>query len=553
MRHDDCRTAVLKGELTSAVRAHLEDCAGCARLADALARIQADLREVPPTSPRLAERVLERTAPAVEPEPLVARARVLRSLGKRRASRRLLLGMAAALIVAVVSVAVLLGQGLRSDRAVAMTPFTVDCGNGSAGGQQAGRRGGRSLKGQRVLVAGVWSGAERARFAKVLERFEQSTGAKVTFAYETRDIAKTIKARLDLGCPPDVGLLPQPGLLADLARSGKLEPIGGIAGKEVGANYGPSWRELGTVDGRLYGVWFKAANKSTFWYNRGLFRRAGVNGTPHSWQELGQIAARLRARGVVPFSLAGADGWTLTDWFENVYVRSAGLKRYSELAEHKIPWTHPSVKRALSKLAEIFATPEWLAGGTRGALATTFEESVRQVFAERSRAAMLYEGGFVASEIASLRAGANHAGYFHFPPIGRGSSPVVVGGDVAVLFEKSAHNEAARALIRFLATPEAAEPWARSGGFISPNRRLDPSVYPDPTSRPLAKELVERPVRFDLSDVQPPAFGATAGQGMWELLRDYLKDPRSADAIARKLEHAASNAWQCERALHGQC
>jgi len=28
-------------------------------------------------------------------------------------------------------------------------------------------------------------------------------------------------------------------------------------------------------------------------------------------------------------------------------------------------------------------------------------------------------------------------------------------------------------------------------------------------------------VRFDFSDLQPPAFGATAGQGMWELLRDY--------------------------------
>lgn len=84
MRHDDCRSAVLKGELTSAVCAHLEECAACARLADAMARMQADLREVPPTSPRLAERVLERTAPAVEPEPLVARPRVLRSLRKRR-------------------------------------------------------------------------------------------------------------------------------------------------------------------------------------------------------------------------------------------------------------------------------------------------------------------------------------------------------------------------------------------------------------------------------------------------------------------------------------
>ncbi len=31
--------------------------------------------------------------------------------------------------------------------------------------------------------------------------------------------------------------------------------------------------------------------------------------------------------------------------------------------------------------------------------------------------------------------------------------------------------------------------------------------------------------RFDLSDLQPAAFGGTVGQGEWKILQDFLKNP----------------------------
>ena len=46
----------------------------------------------------------------------------------------------------------------------------------------------------------------------------------------------------------------------------------------------------------------------------------------------------------VPVSIGGGDGWTLTDWFENVYIRTAGLAMYDKLTHHQIPWTDPSVR-----------------------------------------------------------------------------------------------------------------------------------------------------------------------------------------------------------------
>ena len=40
--------------------------------------------------------------------------------------------------------------------------------------------------------------------------------------------------------------------------------------------YTPSWITLGTSSGKLYGMVFKGANKSTIWYSVSAFKNAGV-------------------------------------------------------------------------------------------------------------------------------------------------------------------------------------------------------------------------------------------------------------------------------------
>ena len=104
---------------------------------------------------------------------------------------------------------------------------------------------------------------------------------------------------------------------------------------------------------------------------------------------------------------------------------------------------------------------------------------------------------------------------------------------------------AARALLRYFATPEAAAIWARQGGLSSPNKRVSPSVYRDPLTRKTATQLARaKIVRFDLSDLQPSAFGATTGQGLWKLFQDFVKNPDNVDGIARQMEAAAARAYR---------
>jgi len=435
-------------------------------------------------------------------------------------------------------------SGFRPVRAVAVLAVVLAClavAACSAGRPASSGFSGPGLRGQQLEVAAVWSGVEQQHFELVLRAFTRQTGVSVTYAAAGYSVPAFLDARLARGRPPDVAFLPQPGLLRRYAAEHRLVPLNDIAGSIVASNYTPAWRQLGSVGGTLYGVWFKAANKSLIWYNEGVFERAGM-APPAGVDGLVSLAHRLSRSGVPAFSVGGQDGWTLADWFSNLYLRLAGPVRYDLLAAHKIPWTDPSVIATLRLLARVLE-PHVIAGGPRGALATSYEVSVQQAFATPPAAAMVFEGDFVAGIISGVTPAVLgvDADVFPFPAIGQPGPMVVAGGDAAVLMRRSAAGEA---LIRYLASPQAAAIWAARGGFVSPDINLGLSVYPDAISRSIAASLLQvgDNFRFSLSDLTPSGFGGTEGRGMRKILQQFLLT-RDAAAAAAQLEQAARQAY----------
>ncbi|MDS1268966.1 extracellular solute-binding protein [Lipingzhangella sp. LS1_29] len=394
--------------------------------------------------------------------------------------------------------------------------------------------------GSELLVAAVWTGAEQENFEEVLALFEEESGHRVTYDDTGEDTAAYLGPRLEAGEAPDVAMLPQPGLMAEYAEQGDLEPLSETVLDEVDANYVDYWQELGTVDGHAYGVMLKAAHKSLIWYRPEAFENAGVE-PPDTYDELvGGVAPALAEAGETPFAMCGSDGWTLTDWFENVYLSQAGPERYDQLLEREIAWTDDSVVTALETLAEIWADESLMHGGTDGAVGTGFPDCVTDVYGTED-AAMVYEGDFVAA--SAEEAGAvvgEDARAFTFPAVGD-EAPVVLGGDIAVAMTEE---EAAQELLAFLATPEAGTAWAQQGGFLSPNDNVDVEAYPDEFTQGLAESVHQAgdDVRYDLSDQLPSGFGATEGSGMWATLQDFLRDPGDPEAIAEELEEDAAAA-----------
>ncbi|MFI2367961.1 ABC transporter substrate-binding protein [Streptomyces sp. NPDC018833] len=417
----------------------------------------------------------------------------------------------------------------------------------TACGDTTGPASGGELSGQTVTVAGVWTGSEQKNFKKVLDAFTEKTGAKTVFVPSGDNVSTFVGSKIEGGNAPDVVMVPQVGVLKQFAEEGWLRPLSDKTAKSASDGLAPVWKDYGTVGGDYYGLYFKAAHKSTVWYSPEAFTQAGVT-EPSSWTGLLEAGRTLSDSGRPAFAIAGEDGWTLTDWFENVYLSQAGPEKYDQLAQHKIKWTDQSVVKALTTLGEVFKDKQLVAGGAQGALRTDFPASVEQVFGPEPKAGMVYEGDFVAG-VAKDEFGkkpGEDAKFFPFPGVGAGQPPVVSGGDAAVVLKEGKNADAGMRLLEYLATPEAAEVWAAAGGFLSPNKNVSVDAYGDEIARETAESLIGagNSVRFDMSDQAPAAFGGTKGAGEWKLLQDFLRDPSDPKATAAKLEAAAAKAYR---------
>ena len=255
---------------------------------------------------------------------------------------------------------------------------------------------------------------EQRNFERVLGAFTRQTGVTVRYTSAGYSVPVFLQARLVAHRLPDMAFLPQPGLLRRYAAEHLLVRLNGIAGAAVASNYNATWRRLGSVGTALYGVWFKAADKSLIWYQdvraRGAGaalgqRHAGAAGAP------ARRAGNARVRG-------RRGGWLDAGRLVLQPLPPPGrARRYDLMAAHRIAWTDPSVTRAPA--AGPGLRPRFIAGGVPGALRTSYAGSSR-TFAPRPAAAMVFEGDFVAGVISGQthsRLGVD-ADTFAFPAAG---------------------------------------------------------------------------------------------------------------------------------------
>jgi alpha-glucoside transport system substrate-binding protein len=431
---------------------------------------------------------------------------------------------------------------------VALVAIAAGCGSddkSSTGGASSGAKttaADTSVKGNLSLV-GIWVAQEQKNFQRVIDAFNKKyPNVKVKYNPAGDNTPTVLSTALAGGRPPDLASVGQPGLVKQFQKDGKLKDME-FARADVEANFSPDIVKLGEIGGKLYNILPKGANKSTVWYNVAAFKNAGVE-PPKTYDDLISAAKTIKASGTPAYSLAGADGWTLTDLFENIYIRQAGADKYDQLSDHKIKWTDPSVKDALKEMAKIYSDKSNIVGGTSGALQTDFPTSVSKVFVDPPKAAMTIEGDFVPGVVAgktNLKAGSGY-NVFDFPSVADSQPTVVGGGDSLIMFKDSPASEA---FVKFMASPEAGKVWVSKGGVSSPNKNVPPSAYPDPITRATATKLAKAETfRFDMSDLAPASFGGTPGQGEWKILGDFLKNPTDVDGTASALESAAAKAFK---------
>jgi alpha-glucoside transport system substrate-binding protein len=411
--------------------------------------------------------------------------------------------------------------------AVALAVVAAACGGG----------GGETKKGTgTVSVLSLWGGSEQEAFQKVLTAFTQKTGIKTKYE-SARDFLPVIRSRIAAGSPPMVAIIPRPGILTDLANEGSLISLEdlGLDPDKINANYSKAWTDLTAVDGTAYGVVAKANSKSVIWYRPDDPKVQPVK----TWDELVALTDKLKSDPLKPWTTGAKDSWNLTDWFENIYARTAGPDKYNQLFSGDLAFDDPSVTDALKRMTDLLNN-ETLVGGVNGALGTAFVDAIGQVFSAKPKAHLFMEGGFVGgitlSDVNPNRKPGKDIDFFEFPTIDEANgNPLVGGGDITAAF---VNNEDVSKLIEYLASPEAGKIWVSTGAIVSPNKGV--SQYPNPLVQKEADQVKNAEVFvFDGSDLLPGALGGDWGT----VLQTVLKDPSKAAAEVKSFQTQAQDAF----------
>jgi ABC-type glycerol-3-phosphate transport system substrate-binding protein len=376
----------------------------------------------------------------------------------------------------------------------------------------SGEPGGSAAAGGTITVTSLWGGSEQESFQKVLDAFKAKTGITAKYESNRDNYATVLQTKITGGNPPDVAILPGIGFLRRFAKDGSIKKVSdlGIDAAALQPNYAPGILDIGSVDGDLYAIMVKFNSKSTFWYRPDKLTAAGVQ-PPADWDAFTAALKTLADKGDKPLGLGAKDDWTLTDWFESIYVRQAGPEAYDKLFSKDGDWSDPSVATAVKTMTDVLNDTN-VQGGIKAALGRGFVDGIAQAFSANPKADMYYEGGFVGGIITgqvnkSAKLGTD-ADWFDFPSI-NGNKGVTIGGDVLAAFTT---NPGVKEFMEYMTTAEAGAVWAGTGAVISPIKGVDASVYPnDQAKREAAQVANATAVRFDGSDLLPgggPNLGA---------------------------------------------
>jgi alpha-glucoside transport system substrate-binding protein len=392
-------------------------------------------------------------------------------------------------------------------------------------------------------VLGLWSGPEYDNFVTVKSVWEKTTGDIVDWQ-AAQDLPGAVAADEAAGTPADIAVLPNLALMKQLAKDGKLVPLESVLDMDqVNKDYSPAWTDLGSINGKLYGVFYKASNKATVWYGPAAFA-AGGYAVPQTWDDLTKLADKMVADGRTPFSVVSASGpasgWPLTDWISEIVLNNCGPETYDQWIAAEIPWTAACIKDSFEMFDMVVHTKGYVLGGNQGILTTSDGDGGTPLYTKPPKAYMYYLSsiaqGFIASQYPNLKAGHDY-NFFPFPTINRRyRGAITVGADVVVMLRDT---PAARSFMSYLAGASAQEAWIKLGGFTSVNRSVPADTYLDPVGRSVAADITHaRIVRFGAGDMMP----ASLQQAWWAGMLELIKDPSKLDSILRSLSSAAKTA-----------
>jgi len=395
-----------------------------------------------------------------------------------------------------------------------------------------------------IDVLTVWSTNELANFQLQNTAFKQKTGITINVE-STRDLPTVLNTRVRANNPPDVTGAPGTSQYQTLASQGKIVALDKFLDmNQFRQNYAQTWIDYASFNGHLYCVLPKANSKGTIWYNPKQAQAIGAT-IPQTWNDLIALSDKIAGSGKYPWSMGvssgAASGWPACDWIDQIYLSLNGPDMVDMWVNHKIPWTHPTIKQAFQYFGQIVQGKHYINGAPTSILATGFQDASYLPYDSPPKAYLYYLGdfaaGFISAQFPSLQAGTDY-NFFPFPTINPTYAGAVTGGADRIFAMKD--NDAIRAYMQFLSTAEAQSIWVKQGGASSVNKAIDPSIYPNDVQRNAAKQLSTATYFRASPDDQMPTAMETA---FWQGSVAYIQNPGQLDSILSSLESTASSTY----------
>ena len=398
-----------------------------------------------------------------------------------------------------------------------------------------------NLDGQTLSIFGPWRGEDQTLVETMLAYFSKASGVKVNYS-SSENYEQQIVIDTQAGSPPDVAILPQPGLIADLVKKGLVAPLGADTQKWIADNYaaGESWVSLGSYAGPdgtvgLYAFPYKADVKSLVWYVPENFDDAGYK-VPETMEDLKALTDQIVADGGTPWCIGlgsgGATGWPATDWVEDMMLRTQPPEMYDKWVTNALHFDSPEVIAAIEEFGHFAKNDKYVAGGVSAVSSTDFRDSPKGLFASPPQCFLHHQASFIPSFFPDGTVVGRDVDFFYMPAYAGKDlgKPVLGAGTLAFITHDT---PAARAFIEWLKTPIAHEVWMAQSGFLTPFKGANPEAY---ANAPLKKQgsilTSATTFRFDGSDLMPGAVGTGS---FWTGMVDYVGG-KDVNAVAKQID-----------------